>query len=176
MSVPFLIAVVLLGGGAAQWILGDVQALLDNLGKDVTLTGRTLLWPAVVEMIQERPWLGYGYSAFWLGWEGESATLWFITNQEYDHAHNGVLDLWLDLGFLGVFVFAAAYVLAFGRAVLWARATKTMGGLWPLALLTFMMLYNLTESALLLRNNLIWILSTRRPSALFETSARNDPR
>ncbi len=157
-SVPFLIAVVLLVGGTTQWILGDVQALLDTLGKDVTLTGRTLLWPAVVEMIEERPWLGYGYSAFWLGWEGESATLWFITNQEYDHAHNGILDLWLDLGLVGVCVFTAAYLLAFGRAVIWARATKTMEGLWPLAFLTFMMLYNLTESALLLRNNPIWIL------------------
>lgn len=173
LSVPFFIAVVLLVGTGALWLFSDVGALLDRLGKDVTLTGRTLLWPAVLEMIQERPWLGYGYSAFWLGLEGESATLWFITNQEYDHAHNGILDLWLDLGLMGMSVFALTYLLAFGRAVVWVRMTKTMEGLWPLAFLTFVLLYNLTESALLLRNNLIWILFVA--VALSTTTRRAKP-
>ncbi len=39
--------------------------ILGALGKDPTLTGRTLIWPYVIEAIRERPILGWGFCAFW---------------------------------------------------------------------------------------------------------------
>ena len=41
------------------------ELILDVLGKDDTLSGRTLIWPYVIEAISERPILGWGFCAFW---------------------------------------------------------------------------------------------------------------
>jgi exopolysaccharide production protein ExoQ len=157
--VPLVLLALLLVGGAAAWLLlGNTDTVLGLVGKDATLTGRTVLWSAVLDAIRGRPWTGYGYSAFWLGWEGKSAVVWLVTGEEFYDAHNGILDLWLTLGLVGVSVFALNFVRAFGRAIAWARATGTVVGLWPIAFLTFMLLSNLTEGTILQQNNLSWIL------------------
>jgi exopolysaccharide production protein ExoQ len=158
VAVPLVLLALLLVGGVAAWLLGNNETVLGLMGKDATLTGRTVLWSAVLDEIQDRPWTGYGYSAFWLGWEGKSATVWLVTGEQFYDAHNGILDLWLTLGLVGVSVFALNFVRAFGRAVAWARATGTVVGLWPVAFLSFMLLSNLTEGTILQQNNLSWIL------------------
>jgi exopolysaccharide production protein ExoQ len=162
IAVPALIAGVLVGASVFVWLLGNMEGALAVLDRDVTLTGRTDLWPAVLEMIAKRPWLGYGYDAFWMGWEGESAQVWIILaafgrNFFPTHAHNGVLELWLDLGLLGVLVFALVLLLTFGRAIRLMRSTKAMDGVWPLAYLTFMLLVGITYPIGLQRNS-IWLV------------------
>lgn len=158
LVVPVLIGLVLTGGVLALVLLANAQEVLTVLGRDTTLTGRTELWAYVMDMVRERPWLGYGYSAFWLGWEGPSSYVWLMTGSEVPAADNGLLDLWLDIGLLGVAVFGLSFVLAFARAVRWARTRTSMDSIWPLIFLTFMLLYGVTESVVLRQNSLIWIL------------------
>ncbi|MFZ8379515.1 hypothetical protein ACO1LW_13610, partial [Staphylococcus aureus] len=43
------------------WSWTDV---LDFLGRDVTLTGRTILWNWGIEVWAQRPILGWGYGAY----------------------------------------------------------------------------------------------------------------
>jgi exopolysaccharide production protein ExoQ len=127
----------------------------------VTLTGRTELWAAVLEIsIPERPWLGYGYDSFWVGWEGPSGQIWHATNTRAAGAQNGILDLWLQLGLLGIVVFAVQFLRSLLRAVAWARHTKTAEGLWPLVYLTYFVLYNITQNIILVQNSIYWILYT----------------
>src|SRR5215218_5490056 len=78
-AVPFLITAVLLGSGAVILLLINAETVLAALGKNTTLTGRTVVWSAVLDMIRERPWLGYGYGAFWRGVEGPSALVSLMT-------------------------------------------------------------------------------------------------
>jgi exopolysaccharide production protein ExoQ len=161
--VPILMTCVLAGVGVSIWVANNVEGVLGALDRDVTLTGRTELWPAVLDMIAERPWLGYGYNAFWLGWEGKSAEIWmtltpFAANFYPTHAHNGVLDLWLDLGFVGVLVFTLVFVLAFGRAVRLIRSAKATEAIWPLTYLSFMLLSGITYPIGLERNSIWWVL------------------
>lgn len=158
LAVPLLIFAVVMVGAVAVYSVSNTEIVLDALGRDATLTGRTPLWDAVMDMIRERPWLGYGYSAFWLGLEGESAKLWLATGQEYAHAHNSFLDLWLQLGLLGVVIFSLGFVLAFLRTVAWTRLTKSNESLWPIVFLTFVPLYSLTESVILEQNSALWIM------------------
>lgn len=162
LSVSLLIFAVVAGGIVVTWLLANAEDVLGVLGRDSTLTNRTELWPAVIEMIRQHPWLGYGYGAFWLGWSGESAhvALWVLEGGDppFLHAHNGFLDLWLNLGLLGLATFALGFSLAALRAVSWVRATRTATGLWPLVFLTFILLYNFTESSVLIHNNIFWIL------------------
>ena len=158
LMVPALIAIATVGGSLSVLFTTNADALLGSIGKDATLTGRTDLWPYVLEMIAKRPWLGYGYSGFWLGLDGESAYVWRATGWTPPHAHNGLLDLWLDLGLLGVSIFLLGFGASLLRALAWVRLSKTSEGFWPMLYLTFFVLSNLTESALLKQNALIWIL------------------
>ncbi|HET7481213.1 MAG TPA: O-antigen ligase [Rubrobacteraceae bacterium] len=158
LAVSLVILTILLSGSFAIWFVSNPQIVLGALGKDTTLTGRTVLWSAVLKAIHERPWLGYGYSSFWLGWEYPSADVWLATRGNYYDSHNGILDLWLQLGFLGICIFALNFLRALLRAVAWVRATVTAEGIWPLAFLSFMLLSNLTEGTILQQNNLSWIL------------------
>ena len=43
----------------------NADFIFDLFGKDQTLTGRTLIWPYVIDDISERPILGWGFHAFW---------------------------------------------------------------------------------------------------------------
>lgn len=160
MVVPLTVLVVLAGALVGVFILGNVENVLSALGRDPTLTNRTEIWNGVIESIRQRPWLGYGYGGFWLGLSGESAHLWAQSNLAFgpQHAHNAFLDLWLNLGLLGVSVFAFGFLLTLVRALAWARLAKTMEGFWPLAYLTFLLLYTSTDDRIVEHNDILWIL------------------
>ena len=159
LAIPFLIATILVGGSVAVLLVSNTEAILGAFGRDLTLTGRTELWAAVLDKISERPWLGYGYGGFWRSLEGESADVLSIVRWAAPHSHNGFLDLCLDLGLLGLLAFALSFLAVCWRSVLCVRLIKTSEGLLPLAYLTFLLLANLTESSLL-RQSSLWILFT----------------
>jgi O-antigen ligase len=158
LAMPSFMVAIVAGGIVTTLFVTNTANVLTELGRDPTLTGRTDVWGAVVEAIRQRPWLGYGYGGFWLGWAGESARVALQAGFMPGHAHNGFLNLWLELGLLGVSVFVLAFSLTLLRAVAQARSTKTVEGFWPLVFLTFFVLYNLTESSLLGHNDIFWIL------------------
>lgn len=155
----FAIVTVLVGGSVAVLLASNAEAILGVFGRDLTLTGRTDLWVAVLDKIGERPWLGYGYGGFWRSWEGESAQVLSTVRWAAPHSHNGFLDLWLDLGLLGLLTFALGFLAVCWRSVICLRLIRTSEGLLPIAYLTFLLLANLTESSLL-RQNSLWILFT----------------
>lgn len=153
-----LIVAVLAGSMVISIVLANAEAVLMIAGKDLTLTGRTELWEAAWTAISERPWLGYGYSAFWLGWEGGAAAIWSAAGWETPHAHNGFIDLWLELGVLGVTLLLIGVISAGRRAIAAIRSASGPEALWPLSLLSVFLLLNFTESVVLRQNNLFWIL------------------
>ncbi len=168
LAVPILIFVVLGVGSVSTLLLANVETVLTAFGRDITLSGRTTMWSAVLTMILERPWLGYGYSGFWLGWQGDGSTyVWNAAGWEPKFAHNGYLDLGLYLGFLGLLIFTLGFLMNSLRAITWLRSTKTAEGLWPLIYLTFMLLYNFTESAILKQNSIFWVLYVSTTFSLF---------
>ena len=153
-----LLCAVLIGGAGISLLLLNADVVLAMLGKDITLTGRTVLWEAAWEAIWQRPWLGYGYSAFWLGWQGGSAAVWTAAGWETPHSHNGFLDLWLELGLLGVTILLIGIVSAGRRAVAAIRYTPGAEALWPVLLLSLILVYSFTESVILRQNNIFWVL------------------
>lgn len=158
LMVPVFIAAILVSGGIATLVLSNNEVVFDALGRDATLTDRTEIWSAVIHMIREQPWLGYGYGGFWLGWAGPSAYVLLTIYFDPLTAHNGLLELWLGLGLLGVMVFTLGFVVAFLRAIAWARTAGSVVRLWPFAYLTLVLLQNLTESVILTQNDIFWVL------------------
>lgn len=155
IALAFGVLVAGLGGVVAA---ANTERVLSALGRDATLTGRTELWVAVGERIAEHPVLGHGYSAFWLGRTGASAPVLEAVGWDAPHAHNGALDLALDLGLLGLLLYAAGYFLAVARGAAALRRTPGPEGAWPLVFLLLVLLYNVTESVILRSNNLFWVL------------------
>lgn len=158
LFMPVFIMAVTLCSIAVLWIFGQVETILGAAGRDLTFTGRTELWSILLQMIQKQPWLGYGYSAFWLDWKGESGKVWSLLMWEPTYAHNGYLQLGLDLGLLGVCLFVLGFLIYFGRALVWSRLQQTVEGMFPLVYLTFLLPYNVTESIILQQNSIFWVL------------------
>jgi len=128
------------------------------LGRNLTVSGRTQLWRLVMSAVAQRPWLGYGYSGFWLGWAGPSAGIWAQTGWMPPDAHNGWLDVLLALGAVGLGLFTVVLVLGFVRSVRYLRTHSTSIGQWPLMFFAFLVLTNLTESSFLVRNDIFWVV------------------
>ncbi|HAG79985.1 MAG TPA: hypothetical protein DCL61_02180 [Cyanobacteria bacterium UBA12227] len=156
VALPFFITTVSVGGSLAIVLVSNAESILGAMGKDLTFTGRVPLWAAVIDKISEHPWLGYGYDAFWLGLDGESAQIWRMLGWAVPHAHNGFIDLCVDLGLIGLSVFVVSYFATYIRAIAEIRKTKTGEGLLPLIYLTFFVLANLTESTI--RQNFFWVM------------------
>ncbi|HEX4310018.1 MAG TPA: O-antigen ligase [Acidobacteriaceae bacterium] len=154
LAVVAPLASVTLGG---ILILGS-QWFAPLIGRDLTLTGRTAIWAQVMHFVQQRPLLGYGYDAFWRGAEGPSlqvaATVHFIVA----HAHNGFLEIALELGVSGVVLFLFSWLRGWGSLwPLWQHGAIDRIA-WPLSILVLIALYDLDENTLLIYNGLFWIL------------------
>ncbi|HEX8692865.1 MAG TPA: O-antigen ligase family protein [Longimicrobium sp.] len=154
--VPAAIAVALPVTALVLFVASDPQAALGLLGKDASLTGRTELWGSAAASLQDRLLGGYGYDAFWQ-LNAHALTIYAAVGWEPWHAHNGFLDLGLELGVVGIVLFAAAFFGAVRRATGAVLAGAREEGLWMLSFLSFMLLGNLTESSILAQN-LHWLL------------------
>ncbi|MEH2416617.1 O-antigen ligase family protein [Nostoc sp.] len=157
-TVPTLIMIATISQSLYFWFSNNTGVLFTSLGKDATLTGRTDLWPLVIDMILKHPWLGYGYGGFWQGWNGESAYIWLNAGWMPSHPHNGYLALCLDLGLLGVGLFFLGFWRSYLQGLTWVRSSNTALDIWPLIQMTYIFLASLTESTLLESNSITWIL------------------
>jgi O-antigen ligase len=144
------------------WLAGNYDAVLNLLGRDATLTGRTPLWALMWGMIRLRPWFGYGYGGFWLQWNPPSAEIWrasmWTGGWLPPNAHNGFIDLLADLGIVGL----GAFLISFGsnlvRSLRLVRQSVSAADLFPLLFLYLYLLANVTETVLVIHNSLLWML------------------
>jgi len=156
--LPALIAITALGVALRAVLSANAEALLGAMGKDTTLTGRGDLWPLVLNAIWQKPWLGYGFGAFWNGLDSEASVIWYAATWPVPNSHNGFLDLWINLGILGLFIFGLGFLACIVRGIIWVRLSKTADGFWPIIYLTYLLLANLAESSLMIQNDLFWVL------------------
>jgi exopolysaccharide production protein ExoQ len=87
------------------------DSILELIGKDPTLTGRTELWSLVWVAIDMKPILGWGYSAFWFQSNPMAVAISNVSGWFVPEAHNGLLELLLDIGWVG----AAYFFFVWGR-------------------------------------------------------------
>ena len=159
---PFTLICLLVGISAAVWFYWNIEWVFQLMTRDVTLVSRAVIWEAVIEKIKLHPWGGYGYGAFWRGSEtGVSGEVAQAIGWYPDHAHNGFLDLALDLGLVGLSIFLIYFLwilLRVYKTVLKSLSQTTLD-YWPAIYLLFFMCYNLLESDLFRHYSPMWILS-----------------
>ena len=96
----------------AEATFGIFSQALQILGKDPTLTDRTLLWHEVLK-IPINPVFGAGFESFWLG--DRLKKLWDIYWWHPIQAHNGYLETYLNLGLVGLALMIGLIVSTFRK-------------------------------------------------------------
>src|SRR2546422_3155464 len=117
-------------------------ALIETMGRDVTLTGRTQLWEDLLRMSAD-PWFGTGFESFWLG--ERVAALWSQYLWHPNQAHNGYLEVFLNLGVVGVALLGFIIAWGYRNVVAVLHRDPELGGL-RFAFFVVAVLYNVTEA------------------------------
>ncbi len=103
-----------LGGSAgivlAAIVLFDPELIFAAAGRDASLTGRVPLWTALIPFIKQRFFLGWGYSGFFLADSLDTQALWASIEWQPSNAHNGYLDILLQIGAIGLGLYAWVWV------------------------------------------------------------------
>lgn len=158
LRLVLLTFAVLAAGALAVLFATESDSMLSLVGRDATLSGRTKLWKVVLWFIEQRPRLGYGYGAFWSSGSATAAAVVNAIRWNAPHAHDNFLDVALDLGLAGLALFVFGILAAARRAVAAYRASADPAELWPLLLLTFLVLFSITDTIVLRQNHLVWVL------------------
>jgi O-antigen ligase len=162
IAIP-LYLIILLAGSLVAVFLGDNWAeAMGIIDKDPGLNGRVDIWTHTLYYIQHHPWLGWGYQGFWRMWEGpeHAKILRTIATWEPPDGHQGFLDLVLELGVIGAFLFSLGFFTAFIKAMRWIRAFPSVEGVWPLGFMTYYVIMNLTQTQLLPSYTIYWVVYT----------------
>lgn len=151
---------VLVLGSTVVGVLSNWTELLKAFGRDPTLTGRTYIWSVALDRLWDRPWFGFGRSAFWSPESPYPKAIGYYLSQNFNapHAHNGFIEVALDVGLVGLALFLICYVIGFVMALMKAYGSKHPEHLWALGFLTFLALNNVTESYMLRLANIYWVL------------------
>lgn len=165
LFIPAFCIVLLIAGGVVLTLVSNWENLLLALGRDPTMSGRTVLWNVLAHKISERPWLGYGFRGFWQV-KGQATVVWQALLYRPPHAHNGYLNTAVDLGLVGLSLFVLSLAIAYRKAISWLKFHRTPIGLLPIMTVTFLVLYNFSESTMIEHNSIFWVAFVAIASSL----------
>jgi O-antigen ligase len=139
---PHLPSIAIASVGA-YFVLGTLMTSTGAamLGRRSDLTGRsTEIWPLVLQEAATHPILGSGYGGVW-GLGGPLST-----TLRLEQAHNGYLDVYLQLGIVGC-VLLALFLLEFAARVGRQFKYSRRWGIFGIAFFFINLIYNISETA-----------------------------
>jgi O-antigen ligase len=147
---------VLVAGGLALLFKGEaIGRLLEN-ERLSSLTGRSQLWSAIWQSGLANTWLGTGFDAA----RGAIEDVFGVAYQ----VHNQYLGVLVELGYAGVFLFAAVFLI---WAVVVVRSRSIMA--WCLAL--YVVGINMNNASMFTKGSIIFLTILCYVSALFRVGA-----
>ena len=127
--------------------------MVQSLGRDSSLTGRTVIWNAVLQ-VDKNPILGTGFESFWTG--SRLDRIWEIINEPgIQEAHNGYLEVYLNLGAVGVALLVVLIVAGYRNAIAVFRQDRDLGRI-QLGYFVAGVVYSLTEAGFRMMSP-VWI-------------------
>jgi len=119
------------------------SGMLQGLGRDSSLTGRTNIWHFALLEVQN-PLFGRGFESFWLG--PRLSIIEREIGQGVNQAHNGYIEVYLNLGWVGITLLIV--VLLYGyRRILADLRWMTQAASLRLAYFIVAIAYNFTEGS-----------------------------
>ncbi len=159
--VRVYLAAAALGAVAAglAWVVR--RSILTFLGRDGDLTDRTEIWDLVFSRGAAQPVVGNGFATPWIPWDPAFSD-WIVMPRGLHiiQAHSVWVDVWFQLGVVGILLLATLYALFVWRTWVFAvrqhrwqrrddRVTATVS-LLPVAVGVIVVIQGITESSPLL--------------------------
>lgn len=129
-----------------------VDDFLAALGKDATLTNRTIMWETGLRTARENPVLGLGFEGFWRYETGAAQTLNELDHKPYGtkHSfHNVYVEVLVALGWVGFVCLVTALIWSYIRTVLGWFSSQGMASSFFLTISTVILTSTFTESYML---------------------------
>jgi exopolysaccharide production protein ExoQ len=146
-------ATILICSVVTIWLLlifseSFISTITPLLGRDETFTGRTDIWAMALRDAAPHPVLGTGFGSY------------FATDNEFSNTfgytgHNGLLDIYVELGVVGVLILLG-FLLSFYRKVRYVLDQSLDWGVFGICFLIISLLANFTESLFLKSSSYIW--------------------
>jgi exopolysaccharide production protein ExoQ len=137
-SLSIMVLLVLIVGVVAG------HAFLSGFDRDITLTGRTIVWELLWRSILDRPILGFGYGVYWGTQTG--AEYYFGDSWVPPDAHNGFLDALVGggVGMLALIIYQTGILV--NRGIGYVLAPPSTAGWFVVIVAGLIPIYNLVES------------------------------
>ena len=103
---------ILIMAGVGAVMSDQLANIAKMLPLDTSFTGRTDIWTFAVQALLLRPWIGYGFAAFWGSGSIRDLPQGMEWAEYASHSHNGYLDTALSIGLPGLALLMSALVIA----------------------------------------------------------------
>ncbi|MGB7134416.1 MAG: O-antigen ligase family protein, partial [Acidobacteriaceae bacterium] len=134
--------------------LGLSPGALKAIGRNPTLTDRTIIWGQMLSLVQH-PIFGTGFETYWLGPRLDA--MWRLNPVlRPNEAHNGYLEVYLNLGWVGIGLLAFILVTGY-RGVFKAWRSGDPRGPLLIAYFFAALVYNCTEAAFVKMQAVVWL-------------------
>ncbi|MDA3146630.1 O-antigen ligase family protein [Leucobacter sp. UCMA 4100] len=183
MPMYFIGAALLAACGTLAIVFRD--SFFGIFGKSGSLTGRTETWQKVIDLGSEHPAAGWGWVSYWAPWVEPFKSLDVQGGIPVMHAHNAWLDVWFQLGFIGLALFGLLVFVTTWRV--WFRAVDqprrgpgaplpyATSALWPFLIMMAMLVQSLTESRMIVESGwLLLVLFTVKTRFDYEVPSSQD--
>ena len=164
VSGPALLTVTVFMGGAAAMLgasiafavpeFDPINQVLGAFGKDMTLTGRTVLWRYAGEEVARNPFLGVGQGGFWTPEDALSrARRIYVEFHKPTHAsfsfHSSFFEIAVHQGLVGLGIVVAASLWCLWRIVLTAIFETSMPAIFFVCISLITLVQSFTETGLM---------------------------
>jgi O-antigen ligase len=145
-------------GTAGFLVLIFRRAVFEFLGKSPDMTHRSDIWRKVLNLINDRPLEGWGFSGVWIPGVKPFSGLVVLNGIEYFQAHNVFLDTWFQLGLVGLGLFLILLTRTFVKT--WRLGVHHSNALylWPILIFVAQLVRGITESRLIVQSALMMLI------------------
>lgn len=155
-------AIALLLAGVLSLIMvtgvDPAEVILGSIGKDQTLTGRTILWQFGWHAFIEKPFLGLGFKGYWEGNLSSAFYLRYVTGQELWFFHNNFLEVAVAFGIIGPVLLAAGIAVALYRTTKGFLRDKSFTSLWGVMLIVMLLIFAQAENPFFVNHGIFQFL------------------
>lgn len=135
-----------------------VEAYLESTDKDLTFTGRTVLWDFAVDAFQRQPMLGYGFKGYWESVVTTRDYLHFYVGQRLWFFHNNFLEVAVAFGIVGLVFFVWTLLIVYFRAFYSIITNPNPINIWVTCILIQIGALTLSENPLFENHGLFQVL------------------
>jgi hypothetical protein len=141
-----VLAALALAAALAGVFRAPIIALFNATGE---LDLRLHVWQDVLDFVSPRGLEGWGWTGIWNASVPPYSVLAVTDGRPHDSALNAIVDLWLQVGAIGTFLFIALVGLAFVRSWLLAGRRRSVVHTWPALVLVALIVVSVAESSIL---------------------------